>query len=409
MLSFLQINLNGGRQLNAVLCLCDFIKYDRKILIAMKPELFFKSACLIGLGWLLPFSSIILANAQTTAPSNNHLVIGLSAPMSGSFSVLGQQVEQGVNAAIKASGANVELVVADDHCSAEGGEQAAEQLSKAGVQIVIGYVCSEALNSAMPILKQNQISAISLGSQDLSLTEVQSAMQSGVFRLQPGRKAAITAISDQLAELWRDTPFAVVDDGTIHGRDFAHSALTALRAKGLEPVFTDVYKPAQNSQKPLVARLKRSGATAVLLGGEAEDAVLIGKNAAAAGYKLTIAGDNAFKKFDPNAPLPIGTLMIALSEANTLASAQSARHNIESESLIAEGYTIPAYAAYEIASTALNRAEADKNKANSLLLSSVFSTALGPVSFDADGLRVEATYQLQQINSDGFFSPAIKD
>ena len=55
----------------------------------------------------------------------------------------------------------VRLSIADDGCTAEGGARAARELVAAQVQIVVGFLCSEAIEAALPILKEANIPTIS--------------------------------------------------------------------------------------------------------------------------------------------------------------------------------------------------------------------------------------------------------
>ena len=84
--------------------------------------------------------------------------IGLSAPLTGPSAILGQQMRTGAAmAAERLADPTVRLSVADDGCTADGGARAARELVAARVQIVVGFLCSEAIEAALPILKEANI------------------------------------------------------------------------------------------------------------------------------------------------------------------------------------------------------------------------------------------------------------
>ncbi len=110
------------------------------------------------------------ASAQENA---TEIRIGMAAPLSGGFAPLGNQLIEG--ARVAASAKNAQLVVADDRCDAEGGKSAAETFIKENVQIVTGFLCSEALEAALPVLSQRNIPVIASGVSEQTLTEKRAA------------------------------------------------------------------------------------------------------------------------------------------------------------------------------------------------------------------------------------------
>ncbi|RVA28304.1 ABC transporter substrate-binding protein, partial [Mesorhizobium sp. M7A.F.Ca.US.001.01.1.1] len=94
-----------------------------------------------ALFWLFLASG---ADAQT-------LLVGVSAPLSGPSAILGKQIEAGTGMAAEANG--IELKTVDDACTADGGAAAAREFAAVKVNIVVGFLCTEAIEAAMPILK----------------------------------------------------------------------------------------------------------------------------------------------------------------------------------------------------------------------------------------------------------------
>src|SRR5690606_13601679 len=228
------------------------------------PKLF--SASLAALAFL---SLILIPSAFA-----QEMRIGFAAPLSGTFAPLGQQLRDG--AQVAANTMSVQLAISDDQCSAEGGKTAADNFVRENVQIATGFLCSEALEAALPILNEKNIPVLTSGISDLTLSERRASTHLPVFRLSAGIEKEMRATSSFLASLWRSQPFAIIDDGTIEGRQRASLLLASLREQQLQPVFTDTYRPGLENQNALVARLRRAGATHVYVGGERDDIAAIG-------------------------------------------------------------------------------------------------------------------------------------
>ncbi|EJN01702.1 branched-chain amino acid ABC transporter substrate-binding protein [Phyllobacterium sp. YR531] len=330
--------------------------------------------------------------------------IGVVAPISGAFSRLGNQLVDGAAIAIASdkSGQAASIVTRDDSCTAAGGAEAAKQLLQSDALIVIGFLCTESLEAALPILGQKGIAIITPAIRSQTLTELRTDQRYPVFRLAPSNRNEVSETSTILADLWRSTPFAIIDDGTIFGRELTSGIRLRLEEKGLKPVFSDTYRPGLDNQNALVGRLKRAGATQVFVGGERDDVAAIGRSATALDYPLTIIGSEALNASGKENDLASGTLMIAPRAAQTLESARTAKNAVELAGKVPEGYTIAAYAAGEIARDVLNAARSQAGSISELLRKTTFETALGPVQFDAAGERIADTYRLQKYDGKQF-------
>lgn len=347
---------------------------------------------------LLAFTLFCLpVSAQENATD---MRIGIAAPLSGSFTPLGNQLVEG--ARVAAAAKHAELVVADDRCDAEGGKAAAETFLKEKVTIATGFLCSEALEAALPILQERDIPVITSGISDPTLTEKRASIPFAVFRLTTGLDKETRATGSFLGSLWRAQPFAVIDDGTIEGRERAGQVLAHLKDQQLQPVFTDTYRPGLENQNALVARLRRAGATHVYVGGERDDIAAIGKSAAALKYPLVIAGGSVLNAAPGAQPLSTETLMIAPLKPQDLATAKSAVDAITQAGKLAEAYSVTGFATIELAASALNKAAEQKQPLMDILRDSSFETALGTIKFDGNGMRSDNPNRLQRYNGQHF-------
>lgn len=349
------------------------------------------------------------ANAQTQA-EDKAPKIAVVAPFEGPYAILAEQIRLGAEAAKIQNQYPVSLVYMPEYCKADQDAATAEKIRQAKIRYVIGYLCSESLEGAAPVLARDGIAILSLGSRQPTLLEQQTRQNFGIFRLQPDRKLAAAVLADQLAPLWRSAPFALLEDGTVQGRDFARQVQQAFKARSLEPALTDTYRPAQTSQTALIARLKRAGIYHVLLGGEGDDASVIARSASAAGWPLTIAGTDSLLRNDPQNPLPAGLLMSAIPDSSTQPDAEHAvkaitalaRKQNNTEEMQADGYALPAYSAMQMIAQALADKSEPAKSPTEIFQTVHFETAIGTVSFTPAGLRRENPYRLLRFNGKDF-------
>jgi branched-chain amino acid transport system substrate-binding protein len=329
------------------------------------------------------------------------LKIGVVAPLSGPSARLGTQVKVGAEAASSTIKPAPLLDVVDDGCSADGGSAAAKKLVADKAAVVIGFLCTESIEAAMPILEKAGIPVITVGVRTNSLTDKKLKTGWPVFRLAPRADQEGEAVSKILVDLWRDQQFAIIDDGTIYGRELAETLRSDAERAGMSPVYVDQFRPQLDNQVALAGRLRKSGATRVFVGGDLEDIAVLGRDATGMDYHLTIASGEALRSAASDVPLQPGTLMIGLPEWADIAS-PAAIAAIKVHGADAEGYVLPAYAAVEIAT----RAEAATDENGAPLMDSIgkgsFDTAIGKVSFDMKGDLPTNPYRLFRFDGKKF-------
>jgi branched-chain amino acid transport system substrate-binding protein len=349
------------------------------------------TAILLGTG----FS--IAAGAAAAA----EMSIGLAVPLSGKDAMLGEQLQAGVEtAAANHAGATVTLETADSGCTADGGAKAARQFVDARVGAVVGFLCTEAIEAALPILKEANIPVITPGVRANSLTDKRYKTGWPVYRLAPRDDEESKAVAAMLTKKWADKLFAIIDDGTIYGRELSENFRLATEQAGLKPVFTDNYRPQMDNQIGLVGRLKKAGAEYVFAGGDRTDIAVIGRDAAKLGLKLTIAGGEALRAEPSDVPLAKGTLMIGLPDWS-ISDDRTALFQLAADDIAPEGYVLPGYAALQIAASALAQQDAQKNFRKRMETTS-FDTAIGPIRFDDKGDVTGNPYRLYEWDGNSF-------
>ena len=334
--------------------------------------------------WIAALAGLLAGIAAADAQT-----IGVSAPLSGPFERLGRQIEAGATLAAAANGAKVET--ADDACTSEGGKAAARKFAGEKVGVVVGFLCMEAIEAALPILTEAGIPVITVGVRAESLTQHRQKAGWPVFRLGPRGDDERNAAAAILPKMWRDALFAIIDDGTIYGRELAETVRGAAEEAALKPVFVDTFRPQLDNQIGLIGRLRKAGATHVFVGGDGADIAIMGRDARQLDAGMTFAGGEALRAAPGETPYAAGTLMIAQSEWAEVAD-KAVLDAFAAAGTLPEGYALPAYAGVEVALAAQKLAGGALPLTQALAIHD-FATAIGPVRFDEKGDLTQNRYR----------------
>ncbi|WP_083918558.1 branched-chain amino acid ABC transporter substrate-binding protein [Mesorhizobium metallidurans] len=310
------------------------------------------------------------------------LLVGVAAPLSGPSAVLGKQIVAGAGLAAEANGA--ELKTVDDACTADGAAAAAREFAAAKVSVVVGFLCTDAIEAALPILKDANIPVITVGVRTESLTDRRAKTGWPVFRLGPRGDDERNAVATILTRLWQNELFAIVDDGTIYGREIAETFRAAAEQAALKPVFVDTFRPQLDNQIGLIGRLKKAGATHIFAGGDGDDIAIMGRDAGQLDAGMTFAGGETLRTPPGDVPYATGTLMIAPPEWSDVADPK-VLEAFAAREIAPEGYALPAYAAVETAKAAAALAATSGKPLAEALTAHDFTTVIGPVRFDEKG------------------------
>ena len=328
------------------------------------------------------------------------LTIAVVAPQTGAFSVLGDQVRAG--AGVAAKGLDISLVPIDENCEAGSGASIGEAIRDSGAIGAIGFLCSESLDGALPILAEKAIPAISLSVRWKGLME--DSLKEGwpFFRLAPTTTEESAKLSEVILRDWADKPVALIEDGTIRGRELSEAIRLSLEERGLKPVFIDTFRPGQEQQVALVRRLKSAGATHVFIGGDRNDAAIIARDAAAEGITLTLLGGDTLSAADQPVPLADGVLAVLPPESLPPTDQPGVAERFTADGVVMEGYALPAHAAVTILADAHGISSAMGLPLIDALVGTAFDTAIGTVTFGDDQELVDNPYRLGIWQGDRF-------
>jgi branched-chain amino acid transport system substrate-binding protein len=181
----------------------------------------------------------------------------------------------------------------------------------------------------------------------------------------------------------------------------AETFRAAAEQAALKPVFVDTFRPQLDNQIGLVGRLKKAGATHVFAGGDGDDIATMGRDAGQLEAGITFAGGENLRTPPGDVPYATGTLMIAPPEWADIADAK-VLESFSTQKVVPDGYTLPAYAAVEIAKAGLALSESSGKPLTEALTGQDFTTAIGPVRFDAKGDLSQSPYRVFRFDGTRF-------
>ncbi|QRM55625.1 ABC transporter substrate-binding protein [Sinorhizobium sp. BG8] len=326
--------------------------------------------------------------------------IAVVAPKDGPLSIIGRQVFDGARFAAMASG--IEVVEIGESCEEDGDEGIAAAVKEANARAVIGFLCTEGLEKALPQFAEAGIPALTLSVRSGIVMEDALKKKWPLFRLAPGPNAEAEKAVEVMTRDWKAEPFALIDDGTIRARELVEAIRGKLELVGMKPIFVDTFRPAQEQQIALVRRLAKSGATHVFVGGDRTDTAIIARDAKAEEVPLAVLGGEAMIAADEPVPMPQGVQAIAIPDYETLQEGTAVAAQMRENDIVAEGYALPAYAAVTIAAEALKTAESENRPVAEALIDHSFQTVIGPVGFTAQHELRDNPYRLLEWREGGF-------
>ncbi|MGB7432605.1 MAG: ABC transporter substrate-binding protein, partial [Ahrensia sp.] len=228
--------------------------------------------------------ALTAAHAQEAADK-----IGVALPQTGPYALFGTQFLQGLQASPVAVDYEFESV--DTACSRAGGEAVAPQIN---ASIIVGFPCVDALDAAQQTAAlAGKTIVVPFAGPVSQAPATDTTHYARTISFGPAPSDETDTLADYVTSNWRDKSIAVIDDGTLYGRQIAENVLAAMAEQNLTPVYTTTFRPQLDNQVGLVRLLQRAGATHVVVGGDRFDAAAIANGTAIVGHRLTLAGGTA--------------------------------------------------------------------------------------------------------------------
>ena len=321
------------------------------------------------------------------------ILIGVAGPLSGSNAWMGEQLQQGVEMAVRningsrgVLGQTLKLVMADDACDGPQAVAAAEKLVGDGVVFVAGHLCSGASIPASEVYHKAGIIQISPGSTNPMLTELG---RGNVFRVVGRDDQQGVIAGDYLADHFARDQIAIVHDGGTYGKSLAEETKKQLNKRGLTEVLFEAIEPDQSDYSDLVSKLGAVGTSVLYFGGYPKDAALILRTARETGLEVQlVSGDSlATNEFIQVAGAAgEGTVFTFLPDPRLRPASVDVVKSFREEGHEPEGYTLSSYATVQVWAQAVEKAgTVGSDEVIAVLHSNEFATVLGQINFDAKG------------------------
>lgn len=335
------------------------------------------------------------ANAQEAAR------IGLSLPLTGNAAKPGAHFLTGARIAVElhndevtaTGGTPVELAIADDGCDAELARLAADEIAASNPALITGFLCNDVARLFAEQFKNTGIPIVVAGARSAQLPKDAEREGWNLWKISPEDGDSAEYAAEMLSQRWSGLPFALVDDGTVLGRTQVDTFREAMAEKGLEPQFTDNFRPGQSTQARLVRRLAKAGTRNVFVGGSAEDIAMIARNAKELNIQLVVVGGETLSilpYLSEEDQAPAGLLAILYNEG-PMPGASILRRVLTEREIVEEDNMLEGFAAMQVAIAA---AAATPAETTANLRSGTFDTATGIVTFNPDHTNAISPYGL---------------
>ena len=242
--------------------------------------------------------------------------IGVSLPLSGPFAPIALEMKKGILAAIEdrgESGDHPDLRIVDDGCDETAMERIAPEL--ADVSVIIGAPCFKAARALAHTLanfpagssqnseKRKSAPIVMLDTRNGALERERDYNELPLFELSPAPDDEAKALVEYALPQFEGKPFAILDDGSAHGRAFSDSVRLLAQEKGIEPIFVAGFRPLQSTRRALLKRAKDAGAQALVIAAEPEDVFIIARDMKELGidWPLALNEQSALIAHDPRA------------------------------------------------------------------------------------------------------------
>jgi branched-chain amino acid transport system substrate-binding protein len=246
----------------------------------------------------------LLTAASASAQGDDVIKIGVVSPQSGANSRYGAYALKGatlavnqINAAGGVLGKKLQLVPGDSQCVPAEGVSATQRLIRFdNVSMIIGDVCSSVTLAMQPVVEQAGVLLLNAASSNPEIT-----YRAGVggykmtFRNYPtdeARAAAALAYATKRGY----TKFAVLSVDTDFGRGAINFTRKYLQQDHASIVSEDYYKEAETDFRPVLSKIKYSGAQAILMYGLADTTPIVARqmHEMALGGKIRLVGNAEF-------------------------------------------------------------------------------------------------------------------
>ncbi|MDR8763733.1 ABC transporter substrate-binding protein [Burkholderia multivorans] len=244
-------------------------------------------------------------DAQGAPGDNDTLKIGIVAPMSGAnsrygaFALKGAQLAANeINAAGGVLGRKIEIVSGDSQCAPAEGVSATQRLIRFDkVAMIIGDVCSSVTLAMQPVVESTQTILMNAASSNPEIT-----YRAGVggykwtFRNYPTDELRAAIALQYASQKKHYEKYAVLSVDSDYGRGAIAFTKKYLSRYNASILSEDYYKETETDFRPVLTKIKYSGAQAIIMYGQADTAPIVARQMLEMGLagKVHLVGNAEF-------------------------------------------------------------------------------------------------------------------
>jgi len=242
--------------------------------------------------------------------------IGVIAPMSGPNARYGAFANKGaalaakeINAAGGVLGRQIELVSGDSQCvPAEGVAATQRMISLEKTAVIIGDVCSSVTLAMQPLAEESKVLLVNAASSNPDITH-----KAGVggfkwtFRNYPTDEVRAATVLEYASKTKGFKKFAVLSVDSDYGRGAIKFTKRYLpKYEGAEILSEDYYKDSETDFRSVLSKIRRAGAQAIFLYGQADTTPIIARQMLELGLagKVALVGNGEFNTKETIAAAP---------------------------------------------------------------------------------------------------------
>ncbi|MGJ4950742.1 branched-chain amino acid ABC transporter substrate-binding protein [Bradyrhizobium sp. HKCCYLS20291] len=350
--------------------------------------------------------------ALSTAAYADDITIAVAGPMTGGESAFGRQMQNGaemaiadLNAAGGVLGKKLALQIGDDACDPKQARSVAEKLAGSGIPFVAGHFCSSSSIPASEAYADSNVLQITPASTNPLFTERKLWNVARVCGRddQQGLVAA-----NYIAKNFKGKNIAILNDKTTYGKGLADETKKSLNKAGVTEKMFESYNKGDKDFNAIVSRLKRENIDLVYVGGYHQEAGLILRQMRDQGLKTILMAGDAMndKEFASiTGPAAEGTLFTFGPEPRNKPTAKAIVDKFKAKNIDPEGYTLYTYAAIQVWSQAVKKANTtDAKKVMDVIKAGEWDTVLGKLGFDAKGDIKQIDYVVYKWDAKGGYA-----
>ena len=345
------------------------------------------------------------------------ITFAVVGPMTGQLATIGDQFKHGAEAAAAAinakggvMGRQIKLSIEDDVCDPKQAVSVANRIVGNGIKFIDGHACSGSSIPASAVYAESAVLMMSPASSNPLLTE--DAAKNGwptIMRLYTRDDAQGAFIGPWIAEKYKGKNVVILHDKSAYGQGVADAVKATMNTGGLNEVLYEGINAGEKDYSALVTKLKDLKADVVYFGGYHPEGGLILRQSAEQNFKfqLIMPDSIATPEFWQIAgPAGEGTMFVFPSDPQSKPEAKEAVETITKSRLRAGRLHAVLLRGDPGFAEGITRAGSDDpvKVAEALKNGKAFDTVIGPITFDAKGDILNATYDIN-VWHDGKYAP----